>query len=389
MRKLFQMNYKRWLIVIFVSGIVMGCSTEEDSIVMSPVPDVHNQFEPHQDWSASAGNGIEHYFSKLKPDYAYDKIFVASRSGLVKALNPKNGKTIWTRDLEKSESVKLSGGISAGLNKVFIGSENGLVYALDAGTGKLEWTANVSGEVLSSPTTDGALVIVNTSEGELVGLDQHNGKQKWVINTEVPNLTLRGDSSPVAVSGGVFWGTAGGRLAAAVSSRGQLIWQESVGVPKGSTEIDRLIDVDSSPLVLGATLYTVGYNGRLIAIDLRSGKSKWKRAYSSASDLASDGAKIFLVTSDDHLVAVDAKSGTELWQNTKLANRLVTSPVVINNYVVVGDSEGYLYWLNRNTGKFVSRQFINSSGFAVSPIILPDGYLIVTRNGDVKKLTIN
>ncbi|MCE0493169.1 outer membrane protein assembly factor BamB [Vibrio salinus] len=388
MRKLFQFKNQYWLAIALISGFMMGCSSEEDSIVMAPVPEVNSQFTPAVDWSESVGSGVGHFFSKLKPAYAYDKIFVASRNGLVKALDPKTGKTLWSKELEGEKAVKLAGGIAAGLNKVFIGSETGLVYALDAVNGKLLWTANVSGEVLATPTTDGSFVIVNTSEGELVGLDQQDGKQKWVINTEVPNLTLRGDSSPVAVSGGVFWGTASGRLAAAISSRGQLIWQQSVGIPKGSTEIDRLVDVDSSPLVIGATLFTVGYNGQLIAIDLRSGKPKWKRVYSSALDLASDGASIFLVTSKDHVVSVDARSGTELWKNTKLENRLLTSPVIIDNYVVVGDNEGYLYWIDRNTGEFVSRQYVNGSGFAVAPIVLPDGYLIVTRNGDVKKLTI-
>ncbi|MDC0609131.1 outer membrane protein assembly factor BamB [Vibrio sp.] len=379
---------KHWLAIALISGAMMGCSSEEDSIVMAPVPQVNSQFTPDVDWSTSVGSGVGHYFSKLKPEYAYGKIFVASRDGEVRALDPENGKVLWSKDLEVGSPVKLAGGISSGINKVFVGSETGVIYALDAENGNVDWTANVSGEVLAAPTTDGSLVIVNTSEGELIGLDQQDGKQKWVINTEVPNLTLRGDSAPVAVSGGVFWGTASGRLAAAISARGQLIWQQSVGIPKGSTEIDRLVDVDSSPLVLGATLYTVGYNGQLIAIDLRSGKPKWKRTYSSALDLASDGANIFLVTSKDHLVAVDARSGTELWQNKKLENRLVTSPVIINDYVVVGDSEGYLYWIDRNTGEFVSQQHVNNSGFAVAPIVLPDGYLIVTRNGDVKKLTI-
>ncbi len=88
----------------------------------------------------------------------------------------------------------------------------------------------------------------------MIALDESTGEQRWALSTEVPNLTLRGDSTPTAIGGGVFWGTANGRLAAAIVERGQLIWQQPVGTPKGATEIDRLVDVDSSPVVLGGTL---------------------------------------------------------------------------------------------------------------------------------------
>ena len=115
----------------------------------------------------------------------------------------------------------------------------------------------------------------------------------------------------------------------------------------------------------------------------------WKRTYSSATDLASDGSRIYLVTDTDHLVAVDSRSGTELWSNKQLEYRQLSAPVIINNYIVVGDSEGYLHWLNRNTGEFVAQQLVDSSGFAVGPVDTNDGYVLVTRNGKVKKLTLN
>ncbi|CAM3542654.1 Outer membrane protein assembly factor BamB precursor [Vibrio aerogenes CECT 7868] len=385
---------KKWfgslLFATMIAGGLSGCSSEEDSVVMAPVPDVQSQFQPETDWSASVGHGVEHYFSRLRPHSAYGKIFVASRDGIVKALDPTTGKTLWEKDLGDEEQTFLSGGISTGLNQLYIGSETGILYAMDAETGELKWKQDVSGEILAAPVTESDLVIIHTSEGNLIALEQKTGKQQWTISTEVPNLTLRGDSTPVTVSGGIFWGTANGRLAAAIASSGQMIWQQSIGTPKGATEIDRLIDVDSSPLVIGSTLYTVGYNGKLVAIDLRSGKPLWKRNYSSATNIATDGGKIFVVTDQDYLTAVDARSGTEIWTNRQLENRLVTEPVIIHNYVVVGDSEGYLYWIDRNTGEFVSEQHVSSSGFAVAPIVLSDGgYLVMTRDGDVKKLTIN
>ncbi len=383
----------KWLKNIVLSAViaggVSGCSSETDTVIMAPLPAVKSQFTPQKKWHTDIGDGVGHYFSKLKPVLAYDTIYLASRDGEVEAISPETGKKIWDVELTSVRTPRLSGGITAAGNQLYIGSENGVVYALDAKSGKTVWKTEVEGEVLSTPASDGGLIMVNTSEGNLIALDQSSGDKKWTISSDVPNLTLRGDSSPVALSGGVFWGTSGGRLAAAISSHGQMIWQQTVGTPKGATEIERLVDVDSTPVVIGGMLYSVGYNGELLAIDLRSSKVAWKRPYSSAADMATDGGRLFIVADHDHLAAVDARSGTELWTNNKLENRLLTSPVLINGYVVVGDSEGYLHWLDRTTGEFVAQQFVDKSGFAVAPLALSDGYLVVTRNGDVKKLTID
>lgn len=383
----------RWLKSILlataVAGGIVGCSSETDTVIMAPLPMVKSQFTPEKLWSSDIGDGVGHYFSKLKPVFAYDAIYLASRDGEVKALSPETGKKIWDVELDSNQPLRLSGGLSAAGNQLFVGSENGVIYALNAQSGETVWSSKVEGEVLSTPVTDGGLVMVNTSEGHLIALEQASGEQQWTISSEVPNLTLRGDSSPVALSGGVFWGTPSGRLAAAISSRGQMIWQQTIGTPKGATEIERLVDVDAAPVVIGGMLYSIGYNGELVAIDLRTAKAAWKRPYSSSSDMATDGGRLFIVADHDHLAAVDARSGTELWTNNQLENRLLTSPVVINGYLVVGDSEGYLHWIDRSTGQFVAQQFIDESGFAVAPLALSDGYLVVTRNGDVKKLTIN
>lgn len=384
--KWFKNYYSMSLLAV---GVLAGCSSETDTIVMSPVPSVNNQFSIGEAWSTDVDDGVEHYFSDLQPAIAYEHVYVASRNGMVEALNPKTGEMVWEKELTFGDTpTRLAGGITAALNHLFIGSENGVLYALDAETGRTAWKAKIDGEILSLPTVDSGLVLVNSSDGQLVAFDLKTGEKTWSINSEVPNLTLRGDSSPTTIAGGVFWGTASGRLQAAIVARGQMIWQKTIGSPKGATEIDRLVDVDSKPLVLGGIIYSVGYNGNLVAIDLRSANVVWKREYSSSKDLTTDGKSIFMVTDKDHIIAVDARNGTQLWSNDKLQHRLVTAPVLLNDELVVADSQGYVYWIDRNTGEFVAKDFVDESGFAVPPQQLDDGFLIVTRSGEVKKLKI-
>lgn len=379
----------RGLAVSAMALAMLGCAGEEDTIVMSPLPEVESQFTPTTLWSNSIGSGVGQFFSKLSPAYdGLDKIFVASRDGDIKAIDSETGETLWSTEVDVKGSARLSGGITAAIDKFVIGSENGVVYAFSNDDGSLLWQQEVDGEVVSKPLIENGLVVVNTSKGTLVGLNELDGTQAWEINNDVPNLTLRGESAPIGIAGGVFWGMANGRLGAAMLERGQLLWQVPIGSPTGATEIDRIVDVDSTPLIIDSSLFTVGINGQLVAVDLRSGQPMWKRPYSSALDLASDGSDIFVVTDKDRVAAVDIRSGTELWSNKKLEYRQLTSPAVIDSYVVVGDNQGYLHWMDPYSGDFVAQQLIDKDGIAVPPLVLDDGFIVMTRDGSVKKMAI-
>ncbi|UXI00701.1 outer membrane protein assembly factor BamB [Photobacterium sp. TY1-4] len=381
-----QKVWKQAVSVVLATALLAGCAGEEDTIQMAPLPKVESAFTPQSLWSQSVGEGVGHYFSVLKPAVGYGKVFAADRDGVVKALDPADGSVLWEQDLEADVTAKLAGGISLSYGKLFIGSENGEVIALDEETGEIAWRTPVEGEVLAKPLVDEGLVVVNTGRGVLQALDADTGKPAWQLSSEVPNLTLRGDSAPVSISGGIFWGQANGRLAGALMNTGQMLWQQPIGSPKGGTEIDRLVDVDASPVIAGDRLYAVGYNGNLVSIELRTGQAAWKRSYSSAKDFVIDGSQLYLVTEQDHVVAVDIRSGTELWQNPDLEYRLLSAPALINGYVVLGDSEGYLHWLDPMSGEFVAQQQTDGSGIAVPPVVLEDGYLVITRDGRMNKM---
>ncbi|MEJ2764282.1 outer membrane protein assembly factor BamB [Photobacterium sp. MCCC 1A19761] len=381
-----QKVWKQAVSVALATALLAGCAGEEDTIQMAPLPKVESAFTPQSLWSQSVGEGVGHYFSVLKPAVGYGKVFAADRDGVVKALDPADGSVLWEQDLEADVTAKLAGGISLSYGKLFIGSENGEVIALDEETGEIAWRTPVEGEVLAKPLVDEGLVVVNTGRGVLQALDADTGKPAWQLSSEVPNLTLRGDSAPVSISGGIFWGQANGRLAGALMNTGQMLWQQPIGSPKGGTEIDRLVDVDAAPVIAGDRLYAVGYNGNLVSIELRTGQAAWKRSYSSAKDFVIDGSQLYLVTEQDHVVAVDIRSGTELWQNPDLEYRLLSAPALINGYVVLGDSEGYLHWLDPMSGEFVAQQQTDGSGIAVPPVALEDGYLVITRDGRMNKM---
>ncbi len=281
----------------------------------------------------------------------------------------------------------LSGGITVSGDRLYIGSERGQVYALNTSDGSIVWQAKAAGEALSRPVVSDGLVLIHTSNGMLQGLDQATGAVKWTVNLDMPALSLRGESAPSVAFGGAIVGGDNGRVSAVIMNQGQLIWQQRISQPSGATEIDRLSDVDTTPIIVNGVVYALAYNGNLSALDLRSGQILWKREIGGVKDLIVDAGRIYLVDQDDRVIALNADGGVAIWRQSELLHRNLTSPVLYNGYIVVGDGEGYLHWLNTTDGRFVAQQKLDSSGFQTEPVVASDKLLIQSKDGEVYAIT--
>jgi len=389
---------KKLLAVVLLSSTLFACSStdDEDKNSIAELPEITQQFEPEMIWEKSVGNGVSDYFSRLKPAIAYDAAYSASRGGDVYAFDLKNGKQLWHTDLSHLDhsagffsahkSARLSGGVLAGVNKIFIGTEDGEFYALNAKTGDLAWKGKVKGEIIALPDIDNGVVVINTVSGVLKAFDADNGNEVWEVDLEVPPLSLRGTSPPVIAAGGVLVGTASGELSVYILENGQAGWSTQIGEATGSTELERVIDVDSAPIVFGDKIYAISSRGHLAAIDLRSGRIIWERQYSSYRSMTLDGNNIFITDVKGHVYSIDRVNGLEQWSQLSLTNRGVTGPVVVDDYVVVGDFEGYLHWLNSETGDIVAQYHVDSSGIYATPVVHNDIIYTQSREGSLQAI---
>ncbi len=388
---------KHILSAILLSAALVGCSSdddEEEAPLFAELTEIDELFSPEVVWDESVGDGVEHYFSRLSPTVAFDKVFAASRFGDAYAFDLETGNEVWHIDLsdindelgffDDAVSARIAGGVVAGYNKVFLGSENGDVFALDAETGELVWQAKVPGEVISQPALDSNLVVVNTASGALVALDVETGEQKWKTDQSVPPLSLRGVSGVAINSGGAFVGLASGEIAVFILESGQQGWTKEIGEPSGATELQRIVDVDVTPVVFGDKVFAISSNGNLAAIDLRTGREVWKRKYSSFRKLSIAGNQIYATDIQGHVYAINRNSGMELWSNLQLTNRGTTGAVSIDDYIVVGDFEGYLHWISKADGKIVARHEVDSSGIYVTPIAHKGLLYVQSRDGDLE-----
>ncbi|MBT0316992.1 outer membrane protein assembly factor BamB [Morganella morganii] len=383
------MQLRKTLLVGLVASVLLaGCSSEQDTIVMSPLPEVTSQFTPETVWDKSVGDGVGKYYSHLSPAWEGSSVYAADRNGLVKALDTDSGVEIWSVNLAEKTGflsadipAMLSGGLTVSGEHVYVGTERGTLIALNANDGEIAWTANAGGEVLSRPEVSDGLVLVHTGNGLLQAFDTASGEQRWSLNLDTPSLSVRGESAPVVAMGAAFVGGDNGRVSAVMLGQGQIIWQQRISQTTGTTEISRLNDVDMTPVVADGRVYAIAYNGNLVAMDMRSGQILWKRDFGSVNELVLDGESLYVVDQDDNVYGLRAADGVTMWSQDKLLHRNLSAPEIFNGYLVVGDGEGYLHWLDTSNGQFVAQNKLNSSGILSRPSIAGDKLMVQARDG--------
>lgn len=383
------MQLRKTLLVGLVASVLLaGCSSEQDTIVMSPLPEVTSQFTPETVWDKSVGDGVGKYYSHLSPAWEGSSVYAADRNGLVKALDTDSGVEIWSVNLAEKTGflsanipAMLSGGLTVSGEHVYVGTERGTLIALNANDGEIAWTANAGGEVLSRPEVSDGLVLVHTGNGLLQAFDTASGEQRWSLNLDTPSLSVRGESAPAVAMGAAFVGGDNGRVSAVMLGQGQIIWQQRISQTTGTTEISRLNDVDMTPVVADGRVYAIAYNGNLVAMDMRSGQILWKRDFGSVNELVLGGESLYVVDQDDNVYGLRAADGVTMWSQDKLLHRNLSAPEIFNGYLVVGDGEGYLHWLDTSNGQFVAQNKLNSSGILSRPSIAGDKLMVQARDG--------
>jgi outer membrane protein assembly factor BamB len=402
-----------FLFLLLISSVLLsGCATisnwfyEDEELEFRRLKPIAAQFTPTENWSVDVGAGIGEFYSKLKPAVAYDKVFAASRQGIVSAYDQTTGKKVWSKDFAAYDeegltsgirnlwsngvTAKIAGGVSVAYETVFFGTENGEVVALDANTGEQKWLTTVKGEVLAAPAIDAGIVLINTGSGLIVALNADDGEEIWSSESDVPPLSLRGVSSPAAVNGGAIIGTATGKLVVNILETGQTAWEQVISAATGVTELERIVDIDSEPLVVGGSIYVISYDGTLASVELRTGRVIWKREYKSFRRMSLSGSTLYLVDVNSNVYALDSRNGVELWSQGALKQRLLTGATPVGGYVVAGDKYGFLHWFDQADGKIVARLEVGDDdedeGIYHSPVV--DGNILYTQTRDGKLVAV-
>jgi outer membrane protein assembly factor BamB len=357
--------------------ILLGCDNDKEVDPPAELTEITTARDVRRVWSTGLGGGAERLRLALKPVIVEGRVYAASHDGEVIALAADTGKRAW---LVKTK-LPLSAGPEVGGGIVVLGSSDGDLIALDATSGAERWRRAIASEILARPLVVNDIVVIRTVDGHVEGLSVADGKTRWAVDEQVPRLTLRGTAPPVLAGDRIIAGFDNGKVLAIDPRSGEVMWDTIVNAPRGRTELERLADIDSPAHVAGDDVFVVGFQGRMAMLARDSGQIWWARDASSYRGFTMDEQNLYLTNSDSVVIAMRRADGAVLWEMDTLRRRGLTAPAIDGDALVVGDFEGYLHWLDKATGTVVARQKADGERITNAAVAGETGVYVQTDSG--------
>ncbi|MFW5816281.1 MAG: outer membrane protein assembly factor BamB [Wenzhouxiangella sp.] len=333
--------------------------------------------EPRQIWSANVGRGLGRSRPGLRPVYDGQEIWVADHRGQVSVVDADSGRSVAQYDTD----LALSAGPRLEDQRAYWGTFDGELVAMNREDGSIAWRAQLSSEVLATPTIQDGVIVVRCIDGRVFGIDRQTGARIWVHDRSVPLLTLRGNSDPLGRAGQVFIGYEDGAVNALRANDGSLLWEQRVSVPEGRTELEQLSDIDGPMAIVGSELYVVTYKGQLAGLALDSGRVLWSKDLASHQGVSLQRTQLAVADRDDAVWLVDRRNGATLWRDDRLARRQITRPVFFGNLLVTADEQGYLHWYDADRGEFAARSRFGRDAPAGAPLVVGNTLYVLDVDG--------
>ncbi|MFQ3170649.1 MAG: outer membrane protein assembly factor BamB [Oleispira sp.] len=345
--------------VILTSLFLLACSSQDTK---SEAMDVKVESGPAElisfdetvnvdvAWRRSLGKGSGAKNIRLSPMQSGENVYAADYNGQLWALELASGARVWSQKFDQN----ITSGVVVAENDLYIATQDGLLHSIAKSNGEIQWSQPLSSESIAPVVVDDTQVYIRTIDGHLTAFDRRSGKQNWTYEAALPVLTVHGTGSPVLLQNLVITGFSNGKLVAVDRELGIPRWNKRLAIPQGRSELERLVDLDGTPLVDRGIVYATAYHGKLAAIG-SDGKTQWETELSSYFGPALGLGNLYVTRDDDHVQAYDQINGASVWSQSALQGRFLNQPVEYENYIVVADFEGYVHVLAQVDGEMLGR----------------------------------
>lgn len=364
------------VLILIALATLSACSTEQVN-PPTELEDFEREVWMKRMWKSPIGAGDDGLGLELSPVVLGDNIVSIDANGLLTYVNLETGKLEKKRDLHE----RVLGGLAVDRLCLYYTTAQGDLVCVDRDSANPRWRQKLASEIVSPAGTDDRIVVVHATDGSVFAHDASEGNLLWQHDNATPVLTLRGNPTPVVRDGQVVTAFANGELIAFDARSGVVQWEVSVGVAKGRTELERLVDVDGSPVVVDDRVYAVAYQGNLVAIDRRTGGEVWSKPVSSFNGLAVDDSKAYVSLDDGTILALNNQNGNKVWESEQFNYRRTGSVTLAKDLIFVDDFEGYVHVLSGDRGKLVSRIRPDRDGVMGNPLVWGDHLYFYARDG--------
>ena len=389
---------RRIITLLFILGLT-GCATittmtdavgdlfkdSDNSEPPAELTEYQPEIKPEVLWDESDGVGTDELALNLVPAIAEGRVIIADHDGLIQARSLFDGELFW----EVETDLPISSGPVIDNELLFVGTSKADVLALNTSTGEAIWKHRVSSEVMALPVVVEDKLIIRSSDGFDIALNRADGTEAWSVQHTVPALSVRGEGAAVVVGEMVIIGYANGKLMAINSTDGAHIWETSIAIPRGRSEIDRLTDINGTPVLSNDIIFVSTYKNGVNAVTPIDGEVLWRNESLSAfHGLSADYSYLYLSDANSDVWQLDQRNGASYWKQTDLHQRRLTVPAVYGDYVVVGDFEGYLHWLSKTDGRLLGRIEITDEPIVARPVVVNDMLYVYASDGTLAAVRV-
>lgn len=380
------------ILTLVLCGLMQGCSQVDDYLLgkdNTPQPKsltpIESKLKVSQNWSSPVGKAHKNnQYLKLQPVISGGLVYTADASGLIQAVSKNQGTIKWSTQLKQG----IVSGPSVADGYIAVGTNTSSLVVLNQADGKRLWQAKLSGEVLSPPVLSHHKLIAKTIDGKVFAFDSSTGKQLWAVEHGSPGLVLKASSSPVVVGDLVLIGFSDGKLEALDVTTGRSAWQRSIAYAVGSSDVERLVDIDSDPIVKNNVAYLASYQGYIGALSLSDGQFVWRKPGSVYKNMLLAANTLYITDSNDILWSIDSRTGHVNWKQNALKARGLTEPALVGNDLVLGDKTGYLHFISTQTGELLARHQLPASVIS-APNVSGRNLFVLTDNGMLNQLSVS
>ncbi|MEH6753564.1 MAG: PQQ-binding-like beta-propeller repeat protein [Alphaproteobacteria bacterium] len=320
---------------------------------------------PQEIWSSSLGSGSDDDEPILSgPVIANNLVFTMDADAVVSARRVEDGRVVWRTDIEPADEDdgNWGGGVAFDLGKVYAGTGFAQVVALDARTGAELWRTAVSGPMRAAPTAFGGRVYAITKDNQLFALDAETGTVDWTHTGIEETAGLIGSASPAVDGDIVIVPYSSGEIFALRAQNGQQLWSDNLAAIRRADAVSALADIRGRPVVDRGRVYAISHSGRMVAIDLASGRRVWEAEVGGVNQPWVAGRFIFVVTTEGDVVALVAENGLVRWvrplgryEDPTDREDLVnwSGPILASDRLIVTGSQGVAIALSPYTGEVI------------------------------------
>jgi outer membrane protein assembly factor BamB len=349
---------------------------------------------PVEVWVSDIGTGNSRRQRITADPVAADgRVFTIDADSGLRAIALDSGAPLWsvnlTPDFDRGGGIS-GGGLAVSGNTVYATTAYGEIVALDAATGAVRWRQRL-GASLGAPMINGNLIYVVADDSEAWSINADDGTLRWQIPVADAPSVLSGGASPAISGRYVILPFPTGEVQAVFPQTGVRVWGTFVNGGRLGAAYSAINDITADPVVVGNTIYIGNQSGRVVALNGRTGETRWTARDGAYSPVLPVGDSLFFISDRNELIRIDADTGARIWgaelplyvrERERRRKAVFThfGPILAGGHIVVASGDGAIRLFSPETGDLVGSMDIRG-GAAALPIVVNDTLLVVSRDG--------